>query len=79
MAALFLAAKREECSPGGSDRNGRTTIKIKDFINVWHNMKQRRMGKTAEQCVPINPLGETFNGMKAALAAYERALLKKLG
>jgi len=79
MAGLFLAAKREECSPGGSDKNGRTVVKIRDFINVWHNMKQRRMGTAAADCVPINSQGEIFAGMKAALAAYERMLLKKLG
>jgi len=79
MASLFLAAKREECSPGGHDKDGRTTLRIKDFINVWHNMKQRRMGKEVNECVPINPWGESFVGMKNSLGASERSLLKKLG
>jgi len=79
MAALFLAAKREECSPGGHDKDGRTTLRIKDFVNTWHNMKQRRMNKKPKDCVPINPWGETFADMKTRLVASERVLLKKLG
>ena len=37
MASLFLAAKREETSPGGHDKDGRTTLRIKERINCSHH------------------------------------------
>jgi len=79
MGALFLAAKREECSPADNTRDGRTTLRIKDFVNVWHTMRQRRMGKVPKECKPINPWMDTFADMKQRLIASERVMLKKLG
>eukprot|EP00656_Telonema_subtile_P056511 TRINITY_DN9040_c0_g1_i1.p1 TRINITY_DN9040_c0_g1~~TRINITY_DN9040_c0_g1_i1.p1 ORF type:complete len:339 (+),score=109.99 TRINITY_DN9040_c0_g1_i1:207-1223(+) len=70
MAALFLAAKREECSP---------FRRVKDFVNVWDHMRKRREGKTGRDLVAINPYSEAFKDTKDRMLSTERMMLKKLG
>ena len=70
MAALFLAAKREEASP---------FKKVKDYINVWDNMRKRRQGKTGKELAPLSPWSEEFKDAKERMISAERMMLKKLG
>lgn len=70
MAALFLAAKREECSP---------FRKVKDYINVWDNMRKRRLGKAGKELAPLSPWSEDFKEQKERMISAERMMLKKLG
>ena len=70
MAALFLASKREECAP---------FRKVKDFINVWDNMRKRREGKSGKELAAINPFSDEFKDLKDRMIATERSMLKKLG
>jgi len=70
MSALFLASKREECAP---------FRKVKDFINVWDNMRKRREGKTGKELAAINPFSEEFKDLKDRMITTERSMLKKLG
>jgi hypothetical protein len=46
-------------------KDGRSTLRIKDFVNVWDNIKQCRAGKSVKNCVPLNIKADTFLLMQA--------------
>lgn len=60
-------------------QDGRSTLRIKDFVNVWDNIKQCRSGKSVKNCVPLNIKADTFLLMQRGLHKYEETMLKRLG
>ena len=60
-------------------QDGRSTLRIKDFVNVWDNIKQCRSGKSVKNCVPLNIKADTFLLMQRGLQKYEETMLKRLG
>ncbi|XP_020602652.1 cyclin-L2-like [Orbicella faveolata] len=65
MASIFLAAKIEE-SPR----------RIRDVINVFHHIKQRRNGRTIQ---PMEYMGNSYFSLKNQVIKAERRILKELG
>ncbi|RMX45767.1 hypothetical protein pdam_00004190 [Pocillopora damicornis] len=65
MASIFLAAKIEECPR-----------RIRDVINVFHHIKQRRNARTIQ---PMEYMGNTYFNLKNQVIKAERRILKELG
>ncbi|KAJ7379576.1 Cyclin-L1 [Desmophyllum pertusum] len=65
MACIFLAAKIEECPR-----------RIRDVINVFHHIKQRRNARTIQ---PMEYMGNSYFNLKNQVIKAERRILKELG
>eukprot|EP00899_Mesostigma_viride_P013039 jgi/Mesvir1/21736/Mv04146-RA.1 len=65
MACTWLAAKLEEYP-----------CRIRDVLNVFHRMHQRRSGALLE---PLEMFSERYDRMKSDLVKAERHLLKEMG
>jgi len=66
LSALFLSAKVEE-----------TPKKIRDVLNVFHHLYQKREGVTST--VPLDIMSQAYYDLKQQLINTERYILKDLG